>query len=172
MAHPKGVLIDRAQKLGLSRPEFHTAKTGPEHEPSFLSDVSIEGEVLGTGQGGSKRLAERNAAEEALVALDRRGDDDAGHDDSDDNDSDDHESYDHEPYEAAGHDSDDFGGPWPMFEDLLAGAVQVAERRINSELRGDAARVAIRDFSLTLYKELLSNLGEVVEVDDDEGDDD
>ncbi len=162
MAHPKGVLIERAQKLGLSRPEFHTAKTGPEHEPSFLSDVSIDGELLGTGQGGSKRMAERNAAEEALVALDRRDDianDDTEHDIDDD------------PFDASGDDAD-FGGPWPMFDDLLAGVVQVAERRINSELRGDAARIAVRDFSLTLYKELLSNLGEVVEVDEDEGDDD
>lgn len=169
MAHPKGVLIERAQKLGLSRPEFHTAKTGPEHEPSFLSDVSIEGELLGTGQGGSKRLAERNAAEEALVALDRRDDDDADHDEPADRRSDDDGSYRDDPLDDSVDDAD-FGGPWPMFDDLLAGVVQVAERRINSELRGDAARVAVRDFSLTLYKELLSNLGEVVEVDDDEGD--
>lgn len=175
MAHPKGVLIERAQKLGLSRPEFQTAKTGPEHEPSFLSDVSIDGELLGTGQGGSKRLAERNAAEEALAALDRRGDD---ADNDSDNDHDQSEDHGASRHGADVQEADDgnapFTGPWPMFDDLLAGAVQVAERRVNSELRGDAARVAIRDFSLKLYKELLSNLGEVVEVEDDEdeGDDD
>ena len=68
-AHPKGVLLERAQKLGLGRPEFKTERTGPEHEPSFLSDVLVDGEVLGTGQGGSKRTAEKNAAVEALAAM-------------------------------------------------------------------------------------------------------
>ena len=67
------VLIERAQRLGLARAEFETAQTGPEHEPSFLSDVTIDGELLGTGQGGSKRDAERRAAEEALAAGRRRG---------------------------------------------------------------------------------------------------
>src|SRR5690606_41579057 len=72
MAHPKGVLWERAQKLGLERPEFRTARTGPEHEPVFITDVVLEGEVIGTGQGGSKRTAEKNAAEEALAALEAR----------------------------------------------------------------------------------------------------
>src|SRR5690554_80815 len=73
MSHPKGVLIERAQKLGLGKPEFRTEQTGPEHEPRFLSDVLMGGEVLGTGQGGTKRTAEKYAAEEALAALDTRG---------------------------------------------------------------------------------------------------
>ena len=57
-----------------------------------------------------------------------------------------------------------------MFDDLLASVLAVAERRVSVELRGEAARVAIRDFSLTLYKELLSDLGEVVEEDEEAGD--
>src|SRR5690606_6225391 len=71
-AHPKGVLLERAQRLGINRPEFRTERTGPEHEPSFLSDVIVDGAVLGTGQGSSKRTAEKNAAEEALASLDAR----------------------------------------------------------------------------------------------------
>ena len=47
MAHPKGVLLERAAKLGFERPEFRTEQTGPEHEPQFLSDVIVAGEVLG-----------------------------------------------------------------------------------------------------------------------------
>jgi len=74
MAHPKGVLLERAAKLGFERPEFRTEQTGPEHEPQFLSDVIVAGEVLGTGQGGSKRTAESRAAEEALAQLDARED--------------------------------------------------------------------------------------------------
>jgi len=58
-----------------------------------------------------------------------------------------------------------------MFDDLLAAVLGVAEKRVSSELRGEAARVAVRDFSLQLYKELLSDLGEVVDEDEEEEDD-
>lgn len=206
-AHPKGVLLERVQKLGMSRPEFRTERTGPEHEPSFLSDVIVDGEVLGTGQGGSKRTAEKNAADEALAALDAREVSApaatrpatgkgkrsretkakpaaASRDAATKAQGDAHASLGEGrsgsrgaarrgSVEAATDDGaeDDapFAGPWPMFDDLLASVLGVAERRVSVELRGDAARVAIRDFSLTLYKELLADLGEVVE-EEDEGD--
>jgi ribonuclease-3 len=163
MAHPKGLLIERAQKLGLERPEFATDKTGPEHEPAFITDVLLDGEVIGTGQGRSKRDSEKAAAEEALAELTARESGGtraasgtgraraAGSGGA----------------EAQGAD-EEFTGPWPMFDDLLASVVDVAERRVSADLRGDAALTAIRDFSLTLYKELLADLGEVVEEDEDE----
>lgn len=181
MAHPKGLLIERAQKLGLERPEFDTAKTGPEHEPAFITDVVLDGQVIGTGQGKSKREAEKQAAEEALAALDngaessgggRRGAAGSGRgaakptrgrsaaDDGDDGNDDETHEYD-----------GPFTGPWPMFDDLLASVVDVAERRVSADLRGDAALTAIRDFSLTLYKDLLSDLGELVDEDDDDDED-
>lgn len=184
-AHPKGVLLERAQKLGLGRPEFKTERTGPEHEPSFLSDVLVDGEVLGTGQGGSKRTAEKNAAVEALAALDdrdaggkpargtqpsaskrRRG---AKSEASTESTS----SGATQAAAPAATDADDddapFTGPWPLFDDLLAAVLSVAEKRVSSELRGGAALEAVRDFSLQLYKELLADLGEVVD-EDEEGD--
>jgi ribonuclease-3 len=204
-AHPKGVLMERAQKLGMGRPEFRTERTGPEHEPSFLSDVIVDGEVLGTGQGGSKRTAEKNAADEALAALDaretpapaqspspgsrKRG---RGAKAQADRTSAEAATSDTQAPSAPGRTqprpdapsavvdeapSDDaeeeapFAGPWPMFDDLLASVLAVAERRVSVELRGEAARVAIRDFSLTLYKELLADLGEVVEEEDEEEED-
>lgn len=221
MAHPKGVLLERAAKLGFERPEFRTERTGPEHEPQFLADVIVAGEVLGTGQGSSKRTAETRAAEEALEQLDAREDTaKAG------------ETSRKRAPAPAGRKSDkgspkagkageaskagatppakanagapagataaraagaaakrpaaqstrleekgtemadgEFDGPWPMFDDLLASALEVAERRVNADLRGAEARAAIRDFSLSLYKELLSELGDVVEDDDEEADD-
>src|SRR5690606_16012881 len=165
MAHPKGVLLERAAKLGFERPQFRTERTGPEHEPIFIADVIVDGEVLGTGQGGSKRTAETRAAEEALAQLDAAGGGrsaksaraadelratakrrDAGRQDED------------QEEQMA---SQDFDGPWPMFDDLLAAVLAVAERRVAADLRGAQAREAIRDFSLQLYKELLSDLGEV-----------
>lgn len=194
MAHPKGVLIERVQKLGLPRPEFRTERSGPEHEPQFASDAVIDGEVLGSGKGGSKRTAERHAAEAALTALDRRERDEtpAGKKarpgsgasraasrrgakprqaDSDTAKSD--VAADHEPPAQAAparepEAAEPFQGPWPMFDDLLAAVMHVAERRVSSELRGEAALVAVRDFGLRLYKELLTDLGDVVEVDEEE----
>jgi len=198
MAHPKGVLLERAAKLGFERPQFRTERTGPEHEPIFIADVIVDGEVLGTGQGGSKRTAETRAAEEALAQLDAADEGSSGRGRSkgkrrgaaggkagaaesgteatdarqdknqqDDNQQDDNQQDETEEDEMA---SEEFDGPWPMFDDLLAAVLAVAERRVAADLRGDEAREAIRDFSLTLYKELLGDLGEVVE--DDESDED
>lgn len=201
-AHPKGVLLERAQKLGMSRPEFRTERTGPEHEPSFLSDVIVDGEVLGTGQGNSKRTAEKNAADEALAALDareaqaaapatRRGKRGRAAQSPAPTPAPADKAQvqtrapamkETEPPRASqavtepdegldALDEGQFTGPWPMFDDLLASVLAVAERRVSVELRGDAARVAIRDFSLTLYKELLADLGEVVEEEEEEQED-
>lgn len=190
MAHPKGLLIEEAQRLGLERPQFNTAKTGPEHEPSFLSDVILEGEVLGTGQGGSKREAERVAAETALAVLSQRsssGGPQAGKQPATrpakqqpatagrgrggkrSAEAAPAAPSAQEPADEPEEESEDeFTGPWPMFDDLLAGVLQVAEKRVQSDLRGQEALVAIRDFTLALYKDLLADLGEVVEEDYDE----
>lgn len=148
MAHPKGVLIDRLQKSGQGRPEFRSERTGPDHQPTFLSDVLVDGQVLGTGQGGSKREAERRAAEEALTALEQ-GEPTAGE----------------TTLEADRLDEGEqpFDGPWPVFESVLASSLQVADRRIPDHLRGDEARLAVRDFALALYKDVLQDLGDVVE---------
>src|SRR5690606_23911002 len=73
MAHPKGVLLERAQKLGLERPEFRTARTGPEHEPVVITDVVLEGEVIGTGQARSERTAERDGGAKATRSSGARG---------------------------------------------------------------------------------------------------
>jgi ribonuclease-3 len=151
MAHPKGVLIERLQRSGQNRPEFRSERTGPDHQPTFLSDVLVDGQVLGTGQGANKREAERRAAEEALAALDRGGvvpESEA--------------SADPEPEEPRLDDAP-FEGPWPVFETVLAATLQVADRRIPDHLRGDEARTAVRDFALSLYKDVLQDLGDVVD---------
>ncbi|MEX2543370.1 MAG: putative dsRNA-binding protein [Trueperaceae bacterium] len=152
MAHPKGLLMERLKKLGIGKPEFRTDNTGPEHQPTFLSDILVDGEVYGTGQGPTKREAERLAAEEALAFLERN------------------------PVQgvpAAGNatetlDDGGFEGPWPVFEHLLATSLEVANERTDSRLAGSEARDAVREFALSLYKELLQDLGDVVEVDEEE----
>ena len=150
MRHPKAALLERAQSEGRGKPTFETTRSGPEHEPVFSAEASLDGVVLGHGEGGNKREAERRAAESALVALDRAA------------------------LNSATVTADDtpFDGPWPMFETVLAGALQVANARVPTELRGDAAREAVQAFTLTLYKGMLESLGDVVEDDDEVEDED
>jgi ribonuclease III len=42
---------------------------GPPHDRSFTCAATIEGEIVGTGQGASKKAAEQIAAREALQSL-------------------------------------------------------------------------------------------------------
>ena len=46
---------------------------GPEHNQTFSVRVLMEGEVLGTGEGHTKKAAEQQAAYEALLLLQSRG---------------------------------------------------------------------------------------------------
>nr|MDD6336423.1 ribonuclease III [bacterium] len=45
---------------------------GPSHKPVFLSTVSAAGRVLAQGRGGSKKLAEQQAARRALELLQKK----------------------------------------------------------------------------------------------------
>lgn len=161
MENPKGLLIERLQRDGRSQPKFHTTSSGPDHEPLFESDVLIDGEVLGSGSGGSKRDAERQAAAAALQALEL--DESAagsGHDVADDGEAD----------HADADTTDDlpFDGPWPLFEGVLAASITAANDRTDPELTGEAAIDAVHDLALRLYKGVLEDLGEVIELEDDE----
>ena len=207
MAHPKGLLIERLKKQGAAAPEFRTANTGPNHEPTFLTDVVVEGEVYGTGQGSTKREAERLAAEEALGYLERnpleleavagksgskeqakssqprsqaKSKPESKQESKQKSQKGDGKpersaaksaSPSAQPAPAASPSEDEdeaerFEGPWPVFESLLAGIVEVAGDRVDEDLKGEEARLAIRDFTLELYKDLLEDLGDVVEDDE------
>jgi ribonuclease-3 len=50
-------------------PEYRTVQEGPDHAPVFRAEVLVDGEVVGSGVGGSKKAASQEAAEQAL----RRG---------------------------------------------------------------------------------------------------
>ena len=47
------------------------AVEGPEHAPTFEAVVTLEGDVIGTGRGGSKKHAEQRASAVALELLPR-----------------------------------------------------------------------------------------------------
>ncbi len=51
------------------RPVYESAGTGPDHLRTFQATVSIDGTVVGAGEGKSKKAAEQKAAQQALEKL-------------------------------------------------------------------------------------------------------
>jgi ribonuclease-3 len=47
--------------------------TGPAHRRSFTSSAVLAGEIIGTGEGTSKKASEQAAAQEALERVDEEG---------------------------------------------------------------------------------------------------
>jgi ribonuclease-3 len=69
-ADPKSRLQVLVQSRGQELPEYRTLKVeGPEHARLFTVEVCLDGEVVGIGQGKTKRQAEREAARRALDKL-------------------------------------------------------------------------------------------------------
>ncbi|MEO0453644.1 MAG: ribonuclease III [Verrucomicrobiota bacterium] len=65
--NPKGQLQEYLQSKGLPTPEYRLiSEDGPDHSKVYTVQVISEGEVLGTGSGASKKVAEQEAARLAL----------------------------------------------------------------------------------------------------------
>ena len=76
MADPgnaKGELIAACRTLGLPDPAFQSESNGPGHAPWFRCTVLLGERELGTGEGRSKRDAERAASMEALKSISALG---------------------------------------------------------------------------------------------------
>lgn len=68
----KSALQERTQGLLRQRPEYRVKQAGgPSHKPIFHASVVLEGVALGQGTGPSKKLAEQNAASDALSRIER-----------------------------------------------------------------------------------------------------
>jgi ribonuclease-3 len=66
-SNPKGKLQEHLQSITQSSPSYSIiSQEGPDHEKSFVSQVSWEGILLGEGDGKSKKEAEIKAASDAL----------------------------------------------------------------------------------------------------------
>lgn len=64
----KSALQEWAQSRGLPLPRYvEVERQGPDHAPSFTSEVRIDGVESATGQGTSKRAAEQSAASALLL---------------------------------------------------------------------------------------------------------
>ena len=64
----------KLQELVQQRPDqllryIAAGESGPDHDKLFMSDVSLNGEVIGRGSGKTKKEAEQAAAREALRKL-------------------------------------------------------------------------------------------------------
>ncbi len=140
MAHPKSELVDRTQKNDLGKPSYRTRNEGSAHEPVFKTEVLIQGVIVGRGEGIQKRQAERQAAEAALAYLSAHGD---------------------QVTPETGGATGRFEGPWPIFPEVLAASLTVANSRVGLDRPGVAD---VRDLALGLYKDLLESLGEVLEL--------
>jgi ribonuclease III len=67
---PKSRLQEHTQRVNGERPSYRLIEaTGPDHEKLFRVEVSVGGNVLGTGLGRSQKSAELAAAEAALPGL-------------------------------------------------------------------------------------------------------
>jgi len=67
---PKSRLQEFTQRLSGDRPQYRLVQAvGPDHDKVFRVEVAVEGRIIGTGEGHSRRLAEAAAAAGAIDAL-------------------------------------------------------------------------------------------------------
>jgi ribonuclease III len=70
---PKSRLQEWTQRRAGERPQYRVLEAlGPDHEKLFRIEVRVGGEVLGHGEGSSRRVAETQAAAQALDRLQTR----------------------------------------------------------------------------------------------------
>ena len=65
--NPKGQLQEILQAISPNSPSYRiTSQEGPDHEKSFISEVSWNSTFLGKGSGPSKKEAQISAASDAM----------------------------------------------------------------------------------------------------------
>src|ERR1044072_2486645 len=63
-------LQEISQMLFHALPSYRiVSETGPDHEKFFVTEITVDGRVLGTGSGKSKKQSQQQAAKKALDAL-------------------------------------------------------------------------------------------------------
>ena len=71
---PKSRLQEVIQSRWQTTPTYKLVKTeGPDHARRFTVQVVVNGRVLGSGEGRSKQMAEKEAAQHALMEIEQAG---------------------------------------------------------------------------------------------------
>ena len=65
----KTQLQELSARAGRGAPLYEVTSRGPDHAKSFRAHVRLDGEVVGTGEGRSKKAAEQAAAAQACLSL-------------------------------------------------------------------------------------------------------
>ena len=65
----KSALQELVAKRSGSAPSYDVTDDGPEHAKRFVATVSVDGDVVGRGEGRTKKAAEQAAAEVAVATL-------------------------------------------------------------------------------------------------------
>lgn len=65
-ADPKTTLLESMQQQGKSTPVYQTTHEGPDHDRTFFANLLIDGQVIASASGRSRKQAETNAAIKAL----------------------------------------------------------------------------------------------------------
>ena len=68
----KTALQEILAEKNLGVPEYVVRDSGPDHDKDFVAEVRVNGAIVGTGAGKSKREAEQIAATEAFTAISNR----------------------------------------------------------------------------------------------------
>lgn len=67
----KTVLQETSMRLGRGAPAYRIDGDGPDHARRFWAEVRLGDDIVGRGEGLSKKQAEQSAAQEAVAALNR-----------------------------------------------------------------------------------------------------
>lgn len=68
-ADPKTTLLELLQATGKPHPIYDITHEGPDHDRTFFASCLVDGKVLASAEGRSRKLAETNAAIKALASL-------------------------------------------------------------------------------------------------------
>ncbi len=151
MTHPKNALNAYCQKLGLPKPRYDTKGTGDERDPLFISDVVIGDEVVATGQGSSRREAERVAAELALETLrSRYGEPETQRG---------RRSASRQGKKAGETETTIDNAAPPLLPELLVEALRVAHQRVPQGLKGPEAAEQVVRLAGEIYRGLIEEAG-------------
>lgn len=70
LTNPKSELQEAVQAQGHAPPSYHIVnEQGADHDRTFVAEVTVDGKVIGTGEGKRKSVAEQAAAADALRKL-------------------------------------------------------------------------------------------------------